>query len=331
MKKTRGGRQPRVLAFIVFAYLGIAIIWWAILLLRKNQEVFAANTVVAEQQYLAEHKNRAGFETSSAYLELLAKAQRQRWMIYGETAMFLLALFVGLHLINRGYSRELEATRQKRNFLLAITHELKSPLASIKLILQSLKRTGFTPEQQLQMMEDGGQEVDRLNSLVNNILLAARLDKSYHPQFEKCALDEIIDPVIHSLHTRYPDREMIVSGNTEVAGRLDRDGLTSVLYNLLDNALKYDPAGGSVRLKIAIDADDLEMSISDLGPGISHLEKNRIFDQFYRAGSEDQRKTKGTGLGLYLVKKIVEWHGGKISVSDNSPQGTIFTVKLKMQ
>ncbi|MBX2817049.1 MAG: HAMP domain-containing histidine kinase [Saprospiraceae bacterium] len=322
-------KRLRWLTHAVFAYLVLAILWWGILLLRTNKESFASLEALQRLEHQQNQANGIAYEQSLPYRELQTRAKRQDLMIYGEAAVFILALFAGLWFINRGYLRELEATAQKRNFLLAITHELKSPLASIKLILQSLQRNAFSQEQRTKMLEDGGQEVDRLNSLVNNILLAARLDKSYHPHFEQLSLQKIVTPILQSLSIPYPQVRIRLLGDMDVVGFFDRDGMTTLLHNLLDNAIKYSGEESEVILSVNKNDDFLYIKVMDQGPGIAKDEKLKIFEQFYRAGNEDQRSTKGTGLGLYLVKKIVEVHGGSIVVEDNKPKGTTFVVKLK--
>ncbi len=316
------------LTHVVFAYLVLAFVWWAILLFRKNDEAFHAQVALARSEFLQNHNSPAAFTADETFTSLVQKRDRQRMMIIGEALVFILALMIGLLLIHRGYSRELEATRQKRNFLLAITHELKSPLASIKLILQSLGRNVFSRDDQAAILATGIAEADRLNSLVNNILLAAKLDKSYHPFIEEIDLVELSKQVIGNLRIRYPKASLTLSAPASIIGSYDKDGLTSVIYNILDNGLKYSSAPAVVILEINADENNLELTFTDHGKGIPAEHRDKIFSQFYRIGDEMSRETKGTGLGLYLVKKIIDIHRGQISIVDHEPHGSIFHVTL---
>ena len=320
--------RGRLLTHVVLAYLVLAFVWWAVLLFRKNNEAFQAKVALAQSEFLQEHNSPAAFAASEAYASLVNKRNRQRMMILGEALVFILALMIGLWLINRGYGRELEATRQKRNFLLAITHELKSPLASIKLILQSLGRRAFSEDDKAAMLASGVDETERLNALVNNILLAAKLDKSYHPTFEDIDLVALSKQVIENLRQKYPTSQLTLTAPPSIKGSFDKDGLTSVIYNVLENALKYSHPPAIVDLTMEQDDQAVRFKFTDQGKGVLAEHREKIFSQFYRVGDEMSRETKGTGLGLYLVKKIIDIHHGQISISDNKPQGSVFNVTI---
>ena len=109
---------------------------------------------------------------------------------------------------------------------------------------------------------------------------------------------------------------------------LDAIGFTSVITNLIENAIKYSEPDTEVRIKLHSDNSNVFLEVADNGSGIPENEKGKVFDKFYRVGNEDTRKTKGTGLGLYIVQHIVKMHNGKIEVRNNHPSGTVFEIRL---
>ena len=173
-------------------------------------------------------------------------------------------------------------------------------------------------------------DMERLQGLVENLLLAAKIeDHTFSIGQETCDLSEIVLQVVQKLKlTTGLQRkfEMNVLPGIEVIG--DRMGLTSVITNLVENAIKYTSDGASISILLNDENNIAAFRIADNGPGIPEAEKKKIFQKFYRVGHEETRKTKGTGLGLYIVKKILALHNGTVSVKDNSPRGTIFEVAL---
>ncbi|MEM1322580.1 MAG: histidine kinase dimerization/phospho-acceptor domain-containing protein, partial [Bacteroidota bacterium] len=173
----------RLLSNVVIGYMMIAFAWWSVLLFTKNRDAFLAKVdnmaiVMAAQK---EVRDAAEFRQTEAYKALEKKYKRQEWMILGEAVVFVISLVIGVWLINRGYNEEMKAERQRRNFLLSITHELKSPLASIKLILETFKKRELGKVQIDKLSSGALKETDRLHSLVNDLLLAARMETAYQP------------------------------------------------------------------------------------------------------------------------------------------------------
>lgn len=322
----------RLLSYGVIVYLLIAFAWWSVLLFTKNRDAFLAKEellkLVAAAQGSVESETE--FYLSEPYLNLERKYLGQERMILGEAIVFVISLVIGVWLINRGYHKEVMAAQQRRNFLLSITHELKSPLASIRLVLETfLKRE--LPKQQIDKLSlTGIKETERLNTLVNDLLLSARLESAYQPHQELLSLPELLQEIILKLEDKYP--KATFSWNQEMAVddfRGDRLGLTSVALNLLENAVKYSQGDPVIEVRLSQEGRKIKFEVADQGIGISDKEKKNIFEKFYRVGNEDTRKTKGTGLGLYIVSEIVKAHQGSISVYDNHPKGTVFCIKLQ--
>lgn len=323
----------RILSFIVIAYMLMAFTWWSVLLWKTLDDAFRAKSAYLKIGMIAEGRirNDLDFYQSNEYLWLEAEYERQQWMVAGEGIFFVISLVVGVWLINRGYNKEVMATNQRRNFLLSITHELKSPIASIKLVLETLlkRRDKLVPEQMEKLTNSGLREADRLNALVNDLLLSAKLETTYQINPDHFNLDEFMQDIVQKLEERYSQATFRYSCSPpDLWMEADKMGLTSVALNLLENAVKYSKENPEVTLAIQQLDHAIRLDVSDHGIGIKDEEKSRIFDKFYRVGSEDTRTTKGTGLGLFIVKEIVKAHGGQITVLDNEPKGTIFRIFL---
>lgn len=324
-------KQLRLLSNIVIAYMMIAFAWWTILLYTKNQDAFQAKAEYWKLLLIADKRvqNEAEYRQTPVYLDLEKKYTRQEWMIFGEAAFFVISLVIGFFLINRGYHEEMRVAKEKRNFLLSITHELKSPIASIKLVLETFLKRDLPKAQQNQLSQTGVKEANRLNDLVNGLLLAARLEGPYEPNMEPIDLAEMLEDILANFRAKYPQVQfgMKTSGEIDpIEG--DATGLSSIAINLLENAVKYSPKPATIDVSLVRENGHLIWETADQGYGIPGNEKEKIFSRFYRIGSEDTRRTKGTGLGLYIVDQLVKAHKGKVTVLDNEPQGTIFRIKL---
>lgn len=325
----------RILSYIVIAYMLLAFTWWSVLLWKTLEDAFRAksDSMALRMEEAGEIQTPYDYYESVPYLQLERQYKRQQWMVAGEGLFFVISLVVGVWLINRGYHKEVHAVRQRRNFLLSITHELKSPIASIRLILETLrKRTQLAPEQRSKLLHNGLRETERLNTLVNDLLLSAKLETSYQPQIDRLDLDELLTDLIQKMRDRYPRASFNYScepASITIEG--DKMGLTSMMLNLLENAVKYSSEKAEVALCAIQEDDQVVIEVADQGIGIPEEEKAHIFEKFYRVGSEDTRTTKGTGLGLFIVKEIVKAHHGKISVLDNRPQGAIFRIVLPIE
>jgi len=326
-------RKLRGFTYFIMVYMLLAFIWWSVLLFTKNRDAFRAKMELQQIGLAAEGLIRSPeeFYASERYQQLRADYRRQENMILGETIFLSLSLLAGMYLIYRGYQREVLASQQQRNFLLSITHELKSPIASIQLVLETLLKRGHSlqPEQMTRLSSSGVKETDRLNKLVEDLLLSARLESAYQFHQEPLELVELAEKLVYNQLQQQPDLDLTLVAPPQlpiVYG--DRQALTSVLLNLLENAIKYSLPPAHIRVELDQVGKEVRLQVADRGIGISHREKKRIFDKFYRIGNEDTRTTKGTGLGLFIVREIIRAHHGTIQVLNNPPHGTIFSVKL---
>ncbi len=251
-------------------------------------------------------------------------------MILGEGCVFLIVLIAGAFYLHRSFKRERKLQEQKKNFLLSVTHELKSPLASIKILLQTIQKRNLSKEQTLSFIEKALTDIDRLDDMVENMLLASKIDNSsYSFPKDKFSLSVLVDSIVNRLQiTKCEGNQQIIDAaiepKIEITG--DKFALTSVVTNLIENAIKYSGPCQTVDVKLFLKDGRIFLEVADRGIGIADNEKNRIFDKFYRVGSEDTRNTKGTGLGLYIVKQVLDKHQASIKVKDNRPVGSVFEV-----
>ncbi len=321
----------RLLSNIVIGYMMIAFAWWSVLLYLKNEDAFRSkvDNIALIMAAKKEVKNAAEFRNTVQYKELERKYKRQEWMIFGEGIVFIISLVIGVWLINRGYNEEMKAEQQRSNFLLSITHELKSPLASIRLILETFKKRDLEKGQIDKLSGSALQETERLHTLVNDLLLAARMETAYQPNPEMLDLQELIEDIFNKSKKRFPETTLhldIQAADYKLFA--DKSGMTSVALNLVENAVKYSNEDAQINISLSQNDSDIIWQVADQGIGVSDKEKKKIFDRFYRVGNEDTRKTKGTGLGLYIVKEVIKAHNGRISIVNNRPKGSIFRIEL---
>lgn len=252
-------------------------------------------------------------------------------MMVSEGTFFALMLFVLVALLWRTLRREVALEHQHRNFLSAVTHELKSPLASMRLSLETVLRGRSDPGASVRFLENALQDTERLQSLVEKVLEVTRFARegSTLNLGESC-LSEVVEGTVE----RFSRRTTVAGANllSEIQGGLwsevDEEAIAIVISNLLENALKY---GGTIP-RIDVDfrktGDNATLDVTDNGKGIAPEDVPRVFERFWRAGDEMTRTTQGTGLGLFLVQQIVKSHGGEVLVAQTGTKGTTFRVIL---
>ena len=319
--------KPPKLAFVTFVYWFLllymiaALAWWFIALEKQNG-------ILAEIRISEIYKDDPEYINKLARIEELRKRKTAQYV--GEGLTFLALILVGAVYVYRATRRQLKFSAHQQNFMMAITHELKTPIAVAQLNLETLQRRKLEEEKQQKLIANTLQEANRLNALCNNILFTSQLDAGgYKVNFQQINLTDIAETSVDDCKSRFPEREITDSIEENIFIEGDPFLLQMLLNNLLENAIKYAPKNLPIHVTLVRSANKICLAIADLGPGIEDREKKSIFDKFYRRGSENTRKAQGTGLGLYLCKKIVETHNGYISVTDNQPNGSIFKVTFK--
>ena len=254
------------------------------------------------------------------------------WTLLSIGTTFLVLVLVGVGLYLALTIKAINLNRRQTNFTDSVTHELKSPIASLKLCLQTLDRRQLNPEEQASFHRCMLEDVARLDALINDILDAGQLDKrTLGGQYETLDLKQLLASCAYVVEQRYriPEGTIAVEAPNRKF-RAPRALFEMIVRNLLDNAVKY----GGTPTEVAVEATPapdrtLTIRVTDNGPGIAPKLRRKIFGRFVRLGVELERRTKGTGLGLYIVRSAAKQLGGNVRVHDRSDKvGSVFEVTL---
>lgn len=316
--------------------LAIAIlVYWFLLLYIIAALVFWFIELQSQNQKMTSYKLMELSGNDPAYLnklEAITKEERGKQAQYvGEGSFFLLFIMVGAVFIYRAVRKQLRVSQQQQNFMMAITHELKTPIAITKLNLETLQKHRLDEEKQRKILQMTLQETERLNSLANNILISSQLEAGgYSLSKEELDISSLAAGCVIDFKNRFAGYTWIIDIEDDLAITGDTLLLQIMINNLLENAIKYSPKESTISFKLRKQTHAVVLNIIDEGPGIPDLEKKKIFDRFYRIGNESVRKTKGTGLGLYLCKKIAADHDATILVTNNIGNGSNFSIHFKL-
>jgi signal transduction histidine kinase len=272
--------------------------------------------------------------------EQMLSAGRRRARLFGGLVLgAAFAAVAGLVSARRAFGRQLRLNEMKSNFVSSVSHELRSPIASVRLMAENLER-GKIPEatRQREYFRFIVQECRRLSSLIENVLDFSRIEQGREQyEFEPTNMIAVAQTTVKLMEPSAADKEVkLETGNIAPAAKpieLNVDGraIQQALVNLIDNAIKHSPKGETVTVGIEVNCHVFCLSVSDHGPGISAAEHEKIFERFYRLGSELRRETQGVGIGLSVVKHIVTAHGGRIVVQSEPGKGSRFTIELPMR
>ena len=253
--------------------------------------------------------------------------------------MFLLIggiLIFGLILTVRAVSHELELARMKSDFVSTISHEFKSPLTSIRQLAEMLQTGRVPSEKRRQKYYDVLlEQSERLSLLTENVLNFAKIEEGWREfVFEGTDIKSLLEDLVSSVQERVRHEGFTVQ--LEVKDSLplvmaDRDAMTQAIHNLIDNAIKYSGKVKKVVVKSHKEDQNLVIAVKDFGIGIKKMERDKIFDRFYRGGDKLTGTVKGSGLGLTLVKLIIDAHRGSVHVESEPGQGSTFSVKLPLE
>lgn len=293
-------RQTAIIFYFLAAYVVLQFAWWG--------------------YHIIELTEYTGTESATISKRIV--------MIIGEGMVFFLILIFGLIKIRSSIKKDLELAERQKNFLLSVTHELKTPVAANKLFWQTILKRELSPEKRSEIAEKALNENERLEQLIDNILNASRIEnKSLGKVNEFIDVKSLIEKIAdryksHKIHleTHLPSESIPILG--------DEFLLETSLINLIENAFKY---GENSLVTISLTKKDslIEINIADQGPGIPVEFRKRIFEKFYRIEQEETRSQKGTGLGLFITHEFIRLLGGTITCLPNTPKGTIFQIQLK--
>ncbi len=317
-------RRTTALYWMLLFYIIAALVWWFISLNRQNSAMrdFELENLQSKTDSAA---NPALFTQERD--KIFQQHQRNRSKYLGEGSIFLLLILVGAGFVYRSVRKQFRLQQQQQNFMMAVTHELKTPISVARLNLETLQKYNLDPEKQKKIIRTTLDETARLNFLTNNILVSSQLESSgYKSSKEELDLSDLLKDCLQDFRNRFPDRKFIGDIETDAAVKGDALLLQMLINNLLENAVKYSPREKPVTATLKNYRSGIELRVIDEGSGIPDPEKSKIFTKFYRIGNEATRKKQGTGLGLYLCRKIARDHNGDISVTNNEPSGSIFAV-----
>ncbi len=306
--------------WVFLTYMIAAFIWWYVSLEKQNSEI-------ATVKFQSIRLNDPALYQKVKSIEAFEARKTKQYIYEGVTFLFLFLL--GAIYVYRSLLKQLRYSNQQQNFMMAVTHELKTPIAITQLNIETLLKRELDPAQKKMLIENTLKETHRLDALCNNILLASQLDMGkYESNMQDVDLSDIVQKLVDSFQERFDQRELITTITPSVFIQAEPLLIQLLVNNLLDNAHKYSTLSSPITVQLTTKENQISLTVKDEGVGIPMEERVKIFEKFYRIGDESTRTTKGTGLGLYLCKKIIEFHQATITVDANLPNGSIFTINF---
>ena len=289
MRTPNAYKRSRVILILLSAYIVLQFLWWGFMLVQDSP--------------------------------------KKTIMVFGEGTVFLIILFYGIYRYQLSIQRELTLHQRQSNFLLSVTHELKTPIAAVQLILQTIRKHNLSQAEQQSFLEQALMENKKSENLIQNMLYASGLENK-HLQTHLSALYP--EELVIQIRTKINEGSYIDAVQFSVLSnqpfQADLNLLERVIIQLIENSFKYDST--QVDIHIHQQNNQMEIDIIDNGSGISEADRPFIFDKFFRSGDENKREKTGTGLGLFIAKEFVELQKGALTFKPNLPKGTVFTIKL---
>ncbi|MCB2213415.1 HAMP domain-containing histidine kinase [bacterium] len=355
--------RSRLLLFLFLStFIAAQVSWWVIYQVRTAERVETLQNEVWEREIrvadrlIARHE--AVTDSMAALLSTLfedleyshdlngvvVKAEARKRlasettdvarMFAMESMTFLIIILAGMIYMYVTLRREIQVERQYANFLSAVTHELRSPIAAMRLLMESLQGD-LTPDQRDRVLLNMNRSLDRLHGLIDRLLTTREFVGQRRPLRELNVVDlgKHTRRVLDELYAHHP----VAAGRLQVSvapslpARIHSGHWGILVSNLVDNALKYSDSEQPVRVDVSRKGSRVVLTVADMGEGFSHSERQRIFKRFYRIGEEDTRTAEGSGLGLYLVREIARSFRGDVSAHSDGPgQGATFTVRVPL-
>jgi signal transduction histidine kinase len=272
---------------------------------------------------------------------LYARQWQRTWLFGGLIVASAIVALLGLIAARRAFNRQLQLNEQKSNFVSSVSHELRAPIAAVRLMAENLERGKvIEPARQGEYFRHIVQECRRLSALIENVLDFSRIEqgrKQY--EFDPTNLVSLVETTTRLMEPYAAEKGVSLklqpldaqASAPNIELNVDGRAIQQALVNLIDNAVKHSPKGETVTVGIETAetvAGIVRLYVADHGPGIPVAERQKIFERFYRLGSELRRETQGAGIGLSVVKHIVEAHGGCVRVASSLGQGSRFTIEL---
>jgi signal transduction histidine kinase len=298
----------------VMALVGIQLVWVVLVVLWVTWFV---------------GKHRELKELASRYRPDLL-SQVGGWFALVQGLLLLAIILVGVYTLFLFWRRQSRLYQQQREFITQLTHELKSPLASIQLHLETISLRELPPERLHAFVQTMLEDTQRLHSQIDNLLLAARIEQRRRPAEPReidlsAFIQEYLDRERHRLP---PGTRLEVSLTPELRVAVEPDELGTVLRNLLENAVLYSPGTPDIEIRLVQLGRQASLSIRDHGRGMEASQLQNVFKMFYRVEQQDER-VRGTGLGLYIVQSVIKDAGGTVK-ADSDGLGTGCTITLQL-
>jgi two-component system sensor histidine kinase CiaH len=320
--KTKRFGTITLVYWFVLLYIIAALVYWFISLQHQNTRM--TDLLLNELKH-----DEVGHSAEAA--KILDAERRKTAQYIGEGSTFLALILIGAVFVYRATRRQINLSLQQQNFMMAVTHELKTPIAVTRLNLETMQKRRLEEQQQQKLINITLQEVNRLNSLCNNILLASQLDAGeYKISKNEVNVSEVATRVFNDFKMRHASRNVKAAVEPDLFVVGEELLIELLMSNLVENALKYSARNTAVNIALSKGLKGIQFIVKDEGPGIAESERTKIFEKFYRVGNEETRTAKGTGLGLYLSKQIAKDHQAEIIVSNNGETGSVFSVTFKI-
>jgi signal transduction histidine kinase len=356
-------RSRLVLFLFLSAFIVTQVSWWVIYQVRSadhiaslqeevwQREISVAERLIARHEVVApdslsgmvdalfddlryDNDSQRVIVRQRATERLASETTDVARMFAYESATFLVIILAGMIYMYVTLRREILVERQYANFLSAVTHELRSPIAALRLLQESLNGE-LTLEQRTRVLSNMERSLDRLQNLIDRLLKTREFDGTTRAlnELSRVDLGPLTRSVVHDLEDHNPaatDR-LTVTVDAPVHARIDTEHWRILVSNLVDNALKYSDDGQPISVTVKPQSNKALLVVEDQGAGFTPSERQRIFQRFYRIGDENTRTTQGSGLGLYLVREIAHSFRGYVSASSDGPgKGATFTVQLPL-
>lgn len=302
---------------------------------RAAERLLASGTSLGDLRELFPHLD-IGPQAVVIAPEARAELERERQSHvrqYGwESAFFLVVLLACMSVLWRGLREEARLRRRHENFLATVSHELRSPLSSLRLQTETMQRRQLDEERQRELLRRSAGDLDRLEGLVDNVLEAARIDDGRKRELltwnaEPVVVVEAVRRQIHALAHAGAEQRIELEVPEGLTVSADRRAFETMLRNLLDNALRATAEGGEVIVAARVEAAEVRLTVRDSGEGFAAEESDHLFEKFYRPGEALSQRSGGTGLGLYIVRQLARRGGGSVTASSRGP-GTGATFEL---
>lgn len=294
-------KQTSLFFYILGIYVVLQFAWWGFHLIQITNELQAVN----------------------------GKANNKAIMIVGEGVVFFSILLFGLWRIKLSIKKDQQLSERQSNFLLSVTHELKTPLASTKLYLQTLIKRDFSTEKREEMLQKAIIENQRLEEIVESILTATRLEnRTLKLHKEWIDLNELIQQLIDNYNIMSGKNWIVFENQVSVKIEADVFMIKTILRNLIENGLKYASNSEHLTVFLKRELNHVKFGTIENGPGVPADLQKDIFKKFFRIENEETRSQKGTGLGLFIAAEFTKLNGGRLNYYPNKPTGSIFEITL---